>query len=184
MAESDYADRQDSERRSLRRRYALLTIGLFLPLLTSFFLTRNVYPAASWTVMMSGGNLQRPWTYYLVRGETVGGAVVDVEPPELINALYGRNWSLVGAAVNNEPFKLRSLHPQNKLLLATRGDLSQLPRGLRVPELLQVWGNLYNARLAESSPNRLKAVRIDVYRWDSGGYHDYDRFVETWRHEL
>ena len=170
---------EESERTSLRIRYAILTLGLFLPLLISFALARNIYPFASWTVMMSGGSLQRPWTYYVVRGETLNGEIVDVRPPKLIDALYGRTWSLVGATVNNEPFKLRWPHPQNQ-----RSDLNSLPRGVRVPELLQTWGNLYNSRLPQSSQSRLKAIRIDVYRWDSGGYHNYDRFVETWRHEL
>jgi hypothetical protein len=183
MSEDNDIEEKTSERH-LRRRYAILTLGLLLPLLISFILARNVYPVASWTVMMSGGNLQRPWTYYVVRGETVLGQTVDVEPPELINALYGRTWSLVGATVNNEAFKLRSPHPHNSALLRAEGELGQLPRGARVPELLQVWGSLYNSKLPATSPKRLKAIRIDVYRWDSGGYYNYDRFIETWRHEL
>lgn len=134
--------------------------------------------------MMSGGSLQRPWTYYVVRGETVDGQFVDIHPPELTDALYGRNWSLVGAAVNNEPFKLHSPHPLNRALLQSYGDAERLPRGIRVPEVLRAWGKLYNQRLPQSSPSRLKAVRIDVYRWDSGVFNNYDRFVETWRQEL
>src|SRR5215216_3059973 len=35
-----------------------------------------------------------------------------------------------------------------------------------------------------SSPQRLKAIRLDMYRWEGGGYSDYDKFVESWRKEL
>lgn len=172
------------ERRRLRLRYAMLTAALFLPLIASFVLARNVYPVASWTVMMSGGSLQRPWTYYVVRGETSQGNIVDIRAPELIDALYGRNWSLAGAAVNNDAFKLRWPHPQNEAVLRSQPDISKLPRGVLVPQLLKTWGRLYNAQVPASSPARLIAIRIDVYRWDSGGYNNYDRFVETWRQEL
>jgi hypothetical protein len=184
MLKATHGDHELSSERHLRRRYVLLTAALFFPLLLAFFFSRNVYPVASWTVMMSGGSLQRPWTYYVVRGETIRGEIVDIHPPHLTNALYGRNWSLVRATIDNESFKLRSPHPQNAALLRSYESLDKLPQGVRVPELLQAWGQLYNRRLPHSSPSRLKAVRIDVYRWDSGGFQNYDRFIETWRQEL
>jgi len=55
---------------------------------------------------------------------------------------------------------------------------------VRLPDLLHVWGDLYNKQLPASSPQRLKAIRLDLYRWESGRYADYDKFIETWRTEL
>jgi len=133
--------------------------------------------------MMSGGSLDRPWTYYLVRGETASGALIDLRPGDLTDGLYGRTWSLVAAAVNNEAFKLRNPHPQNASILASHPAL-ELRRGIRVPELLRAWGHLHNSRLSASSPLRVNAVRIDVYRWESGRFEAYDTFLETWRQEL
>ena len=184
MLNAEQVDRESLAERRLRLKYAFVTAGLFVPLLLSFIFSRNVYPVASWTVMMSGGSLQRPWTYYVVRGETIGGEFVDIHPPQLTDGLYGRNWSLVRAAIDNDAFKLRSPHPQNSAVLQSFGGIQDLPRGMRVPELLQAWGQLYNRQLSNSSSSRLKAVRIDVYRWDSGSFQNYDRFIETWRQEL
>jgi hypothetical protein len=162
----------------------ILTAGLFLPLIVSFVLAKSVYPFTSWTVMMTGGSLERPWTYYIARGETVSGDLVDLRPAQLVNALYGRTWSLAGATVNNEAFKIRNPHPSNRELLTTGVRAEDLPRGIRMPELLRVWGQLYNSKQPPSSTSRLKAVRVDVYRWDSGRFGDYATFVETWRQEL
>lgn len=180
-AETDFRDPPEG---TLRIRYILLTVGIFLPLFWSFVSLRGFYPITSWTMMMSGGNWQRGWTYYLVRGETVSGEIIDLRPSELTDGLSGRTWSLVAAAVNNDSFKLSSLHPQNAQLLGRAGNLENIPRGARVPELLGGWGSLYNSKLPPSSPSRLKAVRIDVYRWDSGRFQNYDKFIETWRKEL
>lgn len=168
---------------SLQIRYAILTFVLFGPLLWSFLAVRNVYPITSWNMMMSGGSLQRPWTYYLVRGETSSGVIIDLRPGNLTDGLSGRTWSLVAATVNNDSFKLLKPHPHNARILAESG-ISKLPRGILVPDLLQAWGDLYNSRLPASSPLRIKAVRIDVYRWESGRFEAYDTFVETWRQEL
>lgn len=168
---------------SLRLRYAILTLGISAPLLWSFATVRNVYPITAWNMMMSGGSLDRPWTYYIVRGETVSGEVIDLRPSRFTNGLYGRTWSMVAATVNNDAFRLPNPHPQNAAIMVGTSP-SQLARGIRVPELLRAWGNLHNARLPASSPLRLKAVRIDVYRWDSGRFDSYDTFVETWRQEL
>jgi hypothetical protein len=69
-------------------------------------------------------------------------------------------------------------------VLRSYGGVEKLPPGARVPDLLKVWGELYNKRQPESSPNRLKAIRLDMYRWESGSYSDYDKFVTSWRQEL
>jgi hypothetical protein len=178
------ADLRDPRERALRIRYLVLTVAIFLPLFWSFITLRSFYPITSWTVMMSGGSLQRSWTYYLVRGETVSGEVIDLRPIELTDALTNRTWGLVTAAINNQSFKLNSPHPQNAQLIGIAGGAENIPRAARVPELLGAWGNIYNSKLPPSSPSRLKAVRIDVYRWDGGSYQNYDKFIETWRKEL
>lgn len=134
--------------------------------------------------MMAGGDLETTRTYCILRGETVSGETIDIRPIELTNAMYSRTWSMVNATIANQSFKLTSLHPANASLLQEIGGVDKLPAGARMPELLAAWGNLYNNKLPESSPNRLKAIRIDMYRWDSGRYSDYQTFVQTWRKGL
>lgn len=182
-APTENARHQYSERRLLIR-YALLTCAIFLPLLGAFVLLRNVYPVAAWTLMMAGGNLQRGQTYYVLRGETVSGEIIDVQTIALTNAMYGRTWTMVNASVGNESFKLRSPHPSNAAMLTSVGGVEKLPAGARVPELLGAWGQLYNNQQPASSPRRLKAIRIDMYRWDGGQYGDYDKFIKSWRKDL
>ena len=165
-------------------RYAVLTTAIFLPLLWSFRYVRNLYPSTVWNMMMAGGDLITTRTYCILRGETVSGETIDIRPIELTNAMYSRTWSMVNATIANQSFKLTSLHPANASLLQEIGGVDKLPAGARMPELLAAWGNLYNNKLPESSPNRLKAIRIDMYRWDSGRYSDYQTFVQTWRKEL
>jgi hypothetical protein len=69
-------------------------------------------------------------------------------------------------------------------MLASVGGVENLPAGARLPELLQAWGQLYNSQQPASSPRRLKAIRIDMYRWEGGRYGDYDKFIESWRKDL
>lgn len=165
-------------------KYALLTAALFLPLLWAFLAVRNLYPIASWNVMMAGGDLERGHSYCMLRGETVSGETIDIPAIELTNALYSRTWTMVNATIDNQAFKLKSIHPQNQELLRRYGGLEYLPPGARIPDLLQAWGELYNQLEPESSPKRLKAIRLDMYRWESGRYADYDTFVKSWRKEL
>jgi len=167
------AERQEPFERRFRVRYALLTIGMFLPLVWAFVGVRK-----------SGGDLQRGHRYFLLRGETVSGEVVDIPAIKLADALSGRTWGLVVATVDNRAFQLRSLHPDNAALLATAGGIGSLPRAARLPELLRAWAEIYNSRLPPSSPQRLKAIRLDTYRWIGQRYSDYDTFIESWRHEL
>ena len=168
----------------LHIKYAILTAAIFLPLFWSFLFVRNLYPIAAWNVMMAGGDLERGRSYYMLRGETVSGETIDVRPIELTNALYSRTWTMVNATVDNQAFKLANLHPANTELLRQAGGLENLPPGARVPELLKAWGNLYNARLPGSSPQRLRAMRLDMYRWEGGDYADYDKFITSWRQDL
>ena len=170
--------------RRLRVRYALLTAALFAPLLYSFLAVRNVYPFAASTMMMAGGDLGRGAGYYRMRGETVAGETIDLPPAELTDALSGRHWSLVGATVENKEFTIYKPHPSNEALAAAAGGVEKLPRAARLSELLRAWGGIYNSRLPDGSPRRLRAVRLEAYRWEGGAYGDYERFVESWRAEL
>lgn len=175
--------RRDTARR-VRVRYALLTAALFAPLLYSFLAVRNLYPFAASTMMMAGGDLSRSTSFYRMRGETVSGETIDLPPAELTDALSWRHWSLVGATVENKEFTNYNPHPSNVALAASAGGAERLPRAARLPELLRAWGAIYNSRLPEGSTRRLRAVRLDAYRWEGGGYGDYERFVESWRAEL
>jgi len=170
--------------RRLRVRYALLTAALFAPLLYSFLAVRNVYPFAASTMMMAGGDLGRGALYYRLRGETANGETIDLPPAELTDALSWRHWSLVGETVKNKQFTIYKPHPSNVALAASAGGVEQLPPAARLDELLRAWGEIYNSRLHVDSPRRLRAVRLDAYRWEGGTYGDYERHVESWRAEL
>ncbi|MFL6254249.1 MAG: hypothetical protein ACJ74T_04450 [Pyrinomonadaceae bacterium] len=175
--------RRDPARR-VKVRYALLTAALFAPLLYSFLVVRNVYPFAASTMMMAGGDMGRGASYFRMRGETVNGETIDLPPAELTDALSWRHWSLVGATVENKEFTNYNPHPSNVALANAAGGVERLPRAARLPELLRAWGAIYNSRLPEGSTRRLRAVRLDAYRWEGRDYGDYERFVETWRAEL
>ena len=170
--------------RRVKIRYALLTAALFAPLLYSFLAVRNVYPFAASTMMMAGGDPGRGATYYRLRGETTDGETKDLPPAELTDALSWRHWSLVSATVENKEFTNYNPHPSNVALAASAGGVEKLPRAARLSQLLRAWGEIYNSRLPEDSPKRLRAVRLDAYRWEGGAYADYERFVESWRAEL
>jgi hypothetical protein len=133
---------------------------------------------------MAGGDLGRGASYYRLRGETADGETVDLPPAELTDALSWRHWSLVGATVENKEFTIYKPHPSNDALAAAAGGVEKLPRAARLAELLRAWGGIYNSRLPDSSPRRLRAVRLEAYRWAGGAYGDYERFVESWRAEL
>jgi hypothetical protein len=134
--------------------------------------------------MMAGGDLERGRSFCILRGETVSGETVDIAPSSLTDALYSRTWTMVNATIDNQSFKLKSIHPANEEMLRRYGGLKNLPPGVRVPDLLKVWGDLYNMRHPESSPNRLKVIRLDMYRWESGRYSDYDKFITSWHQPL
>lgn len=168
----------------LHFRYAILTAALFLPLLWAFVTIRNLYPVAAWNVMMSGGMLERGRSYWILRGETVSGETIDIRPMSLTNALYARTWTMVNATVDNQSFKLPNPYPANAELMRQAGGLEHLPPGARLPDLLRAWGDLYNERLPSESPQRLKAIRLDMYRWEGGSFDNYDKFIEMWHQEL
>jgi hypothetical protein len=180
----DVREPAQDETRRVKVRYALLTAALFAPLLYSFLAIRNVYPFAASTMMMAGGDLGRGASYFRLRGETASGETVELPPAQLTDALSWRHWSLVGAAVENKEFVIYKPHPSNVALASAAGGVGRLPRAARLPELLRAWGAMYNSRLPEDSPRRLRAVRLDAFRWEGGAYGDYERFVESWRAEL
>jgi hypothetical protein len=165
-------------------KYAVLTAALFLPLIWSFLFVRNLYPFTAWNVMMAGGDLERGRNHCMLRGETVSGETIDIPAIDLTNALYSRTWTMVNATIDNQSFKLTSIHPRNEALVRQLGGVERLPPGARLPDLLRAWGEIYNQQQAPSSPQRLKAIRLDLYRWESGRYADYDKFIESWRTEL
>lgn len=170
--------------RRLKIRYTLLSLLLFIPLLTAFMFVRNLYPFAASTMMMAGGDLQSASNYYVLRGETVTGQIVDLPAVDLTNALTGRAWGLVAATVDNKSFSIRKPHPANLALIVSSGGVENLPRAARLPELLRAWGSIYNARVPGASSQRLRAVRLDAYRWEGGSYRNYDRLIQSWRVEL
>ena len=145
--------REPRERRLIIK-YAILTAAVFLPLIWSFLFVRNLYPFAAWNVMMAGGDLERGRSYCILRGETVSGDTVDVRPIKLTNALYSRTWTMVNATIDNQSFKLKSIHPDNEELVRRYGGVENLPPGVRLPDLLQAWGDLYNKQQPASSPRR------------------------------
>lgn len=134
--------------------------------------------------MMAGGALGRGRTYFVLRGETISGDTIEVHAARLTNALYGRNWGMVAATVNNDSFRLASPHPDNARLLSQMNGIDNLPPGARIPDLLQAWGELYNQTQPPESTHRLRAIRLDMYRWEGGDYSGFDKFLDSWRKEL
>jgi hypothetical protein len=168
----------------LHFKYAVLTAAIFLPLIWAFVEIRNLYPVGVWNVMMAGGTLERGRSYWILRGETISGETIDIRPMSLTNALYARTWTMVNATVANQSFKLPHPYPANAELIRQAGGIEHLPPGARVPDLLRTWGDLYNEQLPASSPQRLKAIRLDMYRWEGGDFANYDKFIESWRQDL
>ncbi len=180
-AKSDH--RHSAAERRLRIRYAALTIVLFVPLLLAFVSVRNLYPFAASTMMLRDRD---PGShYYVLRGETNSGQIIDLPPINLTNALTGRHWSLVSAAVENKSFIIRSPHPANSRLASLSAGVEELPRAARLEELLRAWGSIYNSRLTEEAWNqKLKSVRLDAYRWEGEINSAPGRLVESWSASL
>ena len=168
----------------LKVKYAILTAAIFLPLIWTFVSVRNLYPITAWNVMMAGGDLERGRSYGILRGETISGDTVEIRPIELTDALYSRTWTMVNATIANQSFRLASVHPANLELIRSAGAVENLPPGARIPDLLETWGHLYNDRLPASAPQRLKSIRLDMYRWEGGTYSNYDNFIESWGKDL
>jgi hypothetical protein len=173
-------DRLTAEHRRALVRYAALTIALFVPLILAFASIRNLYPFAASTMMLGVRDKQSARDYFILRGETVNGETIDLPPIQLTNALTGRSWSLVSAAVENKSFNIRWPHPANARLVAAFGGTDKVPRAARLEDLLRAWGGIYNSRLPASSNQRLRSLRVDKFRWQGGINGEYDRFIESW----
>jgi hypothetical protein len=172
-----------TETETLRTKYLILTLGFLLPLSWAFLKERNLYPIASWNVMTSGGQLEYGRTYFVLRGETVSGEQIDIPAIELSGAMRSRIWGMVEAIADNQSLKIDNPHPQNLALLnQLRGQA--MPDGLLMNQLLKSWGATYNYRLPPSSPERLKAIRIDSYRWPGQTYSNFYQFMQTWRADI
>ena len=161
-----------------------MTLLLGASQLWAFAAARDLYPIAAWRQMMAGGDLRAGSSYYVLRGETASGETVDVRAAQLTDALSANAPGLVAATVRNGNFRLRRLHPDNAEMIERAGGFDKLPAGARLPELLRAWGAIYNERLPADSERRLRAVRLEAYRWDGGRYGGYDRFNESSRVEL
>ncbi len=167
----------------LRIKYLILTLGFVLPLGWACLNIRNLYPIASWNVMTRGGQLEYGRTYFVLRGETVNGEQIDIPAIQLTGAMRSRIWGMVEAVADNQSLKINHPHPQNVARL-NQTDGQRTPDGLLMRDLLKSWGATYNDRLPPSSPGRLKALRIDSYRWPGQAYSNFYEFVQTWRAEL
>jgi len=174
----------DDDERRLMARYVVLTLALAVPLLLSFAFIRNLFPFAAYTQVKGGGDLQTPYTYYVLRGETGSGEIIDLPAVKLTDALSNIAWSLVPVVIENKNFKIASPHPANVALITGAGGAEKLPEARRLDDLLKAWGSVHNSRLSADSPQRLKAVRLDAYVWPGGRYSNYDSFVRSWRVEL
>lgn len=173
-------DRGSEDDRRVLLRYSLLTAVLAFPLILAFFSLRNVYPFAASTMMLADRDMQASRDYYVLRGETVAGQTIDLPPITLTNALTGRNWSLVSAAIENKAFTIAHPHPENTAVAAAYGGVDKLPRAKRLDDLLRAWGAIYNSRLSATSGQRLRAMRLDTYRWEGGIGGEYNRLVQSW----
>ena len=171
--------RRPAEERRVLIRYAVLTIALFVPLLLGFAFVRNFYPIAASTMMLRDRDPGSD--YYILRGETEGGVTIDLPPINLTDALSGRHWGLVSATVEYRSFKIAVPHPQNARFAAAYASMDDVPRAARLESLLRAWGHIYNSRLPLSSPQRLRSVRLDAYRWEGEITADSGRFVESWK---
>ena len=184
QAENIVRGGQAEQERRDKLRYLLVTAGLFVPLLLSFAGLRNLYPFAASTMMLGDRDLRSDRSYYVLRGETASGETIDLRPITLTNALTGRTWSLVSAAVENKSFKIRWPHPANSQLATAYGGGDKLPAAARLPDLMRSWGELYNSPLPSSSKQKLKAVRLDAYLWKGGINGEYNHFIESWTVQL
>lgn len=183
-AEETIGAAEDADKRRLIVRYVFLTVALALPLLWSFTFVRNLFPFAAFSQVKSGGDLQAACVYYVLRGETQSGEVIDLPAVKLTNALSNIAWSLPPVVLENESFKISSPHPANVALIAEAGSVERLPEARRIDDLLKVWGSIHNSRLSGDSPQRLSAIRLDVYVWPGGTYTNYEQFIRSWRVKL
>jgi hypothetical protein len=149
----------------------------------AFVFIRNLYPVAAWNVMMAGGDLERGRSYCILRGETFSGQT-STSPHQIDERALQSHLDHGQRDHRQSKLQTQIDSSRKRRDAAAVWRARELPAGARVPDLLKAWGDLYNKRQPASSPERLKAIRLDMYRWESGRYSDYDKFVESWRKEL
>jgi hypothetical protein len=184
-----YSDNMSDDPQQSRRlllRHTALTLAIFGPLLLSFIKGTEFYPLVVYRMFYGASRLGvgTGYEYYIFRGETISGEVIDIPPVTIVNALDDKIWSIVSSVVNNDSFRLRSPHPDNTRLIARVGGVDQLPGATRLPDLLRAWGNRYNAILPEGSPHHLRRVRLDAYEWPEKEYANYSNYIKSWSVEL
>ena len=174
----------DSSDRRLATWYALLTVLIFLPLTWAFATVNNLYPVPVWSLFSKTHDLAEGKVYYILRGETVEGEVVDLPAIHITNSLTGRNHMMVSYVVGNRSFMIDSPHPKNVAVLTRRSGVKNLRQGERVDALLASWGESYNQALAPGSPQRLREIRLVKYRWPGGTYENFTEYLSSWKVSL
>lgn len=172
--------------RRLIVRYVVLTIAVFLPLMWAFITGNRWYPVHSFQMFYGASALGRGdgRIYYVFRGETAAGEIIDIPPITILNALDDRIWSMVDAVVANESLQVRSPHPENVRVIQSAGGIENVPRAAHLSNVLRTIGERYNAGLSKDSARHLVNVRLDAYRWAEQEYGNYAEYLETWRVEL
>jgi hypothetical protein len=172
--------------RQLLLRHSLLTLAVFIPLLGAFVAGEESYPVSYYSMFHGASALGKGngFQYFVFRGETASGEIVEIAPITLMNGMDDRIWTMVRAVVANESLELHSAHPANTRLTSEAGGIHKLPRGALLPDLLRVWGDRYNARLAVNSPDRLIRAQMDEYKWPEREYGNYSEPIQSWRVDL
>ena len=169
-------------KRQAEFRNAVLTIVLFAPLLWMFWRNVSFYPFAAWSAFSEASPLgSGPWTYYVLKGETVDYRTVELPAASITNALYGRNASMARMVDENTSFTIDSPHPENVRMWALSGTL---PPAARMEDLLMGWGRAYNLHQPAQSPNILHAIRMEQFEWPRVDFKDYAERKKSWRVEL
>ena len=177
-------DRRKSRRLILR--HVVLTVAIFVPLGWAFITQTFWYPIHYYrmfygTSALGKGNER---VYYIFRGETASGEIIDIPPVTIFNALDAMVTYVVQASIDNESLHIRSAHPDNIKLIQSAGSIENVPRAVLLPDVLRVFGERYNAKLSGDSPQRLIRVRLDAYRWPEEEYGNYAQYLESWNVEL
>jgi hypothetical protein len=161
-----------------------LTATVFGLLSVAFIKIINFYPVPAWDLFSERVGLWEGRTYYILRGETQSGRVIDIPAARITDGLTGRNHMMLYYVMGNLSFEIASPHPANVALMAALGGRAGLPRAARVSELLRSWGTAYNARRSPDSPERLHAMILVEYRWPGQRYADYAHVQRQWKIEL
>jgi len=161
-------------------------VAIFVPLVWAFITQTIWYPVHYYRMFYGTSALGKGHerVYYIFRGETASGEIIDIPPVTIFNALDGMVTYVVQAAVDNESLQLRFAHPNNVKLIQSAGSIENVPRAALLPDLLRVFGERYNAKLSGDSPRRLVRVRLDAYRWPEQEYGNYAQYLESWNVDL